>query len=187
MIDGFIPSWANLWAFSQAAGTIALVIIAWVQISALRRERNIQQQFHINWESLRACEKYDSDPVLADALKTLRLARNSGDLRTNVKNYTLEMITVLNFLEGIVIGIEQEFYNEDVVYDHLHPILLDHVGEFLSDPYRNVILEDQRESYDRLIRKAEEWEKRKHKPIIPPTKFKLPLEPEAKTMTRPKK
>jgi hypothetical protein len=157
MLDWLIQNWINIWTFAQATASIAVAGIAWFQIGALRKEQSIQQQFHKNWETLKACEKYDTDPVLTESLKILRDARNSGDLLKFPKNYSLEMITILNFLEGIIIGIEQRFYNEDVVYDHLKPIIEDHINEFLSEPCRSAILVGQTESYSRLTRKSDEW------------------------------
>lgn len=131
---------------------IATATIAWRQIHLLRRDQK-------NWETLKACEKYDTDPVLMAALQILRDARNSGELTSKPKTYSLEMITILNYFEGIVIGIEQRFYNEDIVYDHLKPIIEDHVSEFLSEPSRTAILDGQSDSYSRLTHKLDEWKR----------------------------
>jgi len=42
------------------------------------------------------------------------------------------MATVMNYLEGIAIGVQQGFYNDAIVRDHLEDIMRDHVSEFLA-------------------------------------------------------
>lgn len=145
-------NWLEIWAAVQGFAMIAAAAIAWSQIHLLRRDQK-------NWETLKACEKYDTDSVLMAALQILRDARNSGDLTNSPKKYSLEMITILNYFEGIIIGIEQRFYNEDIVYDHLKPIIEDHVSEFLSEPCRSAILAGQLDSYSRLTQKLDEWKR----------------------------
>ncbi len=156
-IDFSSPIWIGFWTAAQAISSIAVAAIAWFQIASFRKEQNAQRRSQKNWQTLKACEKYDTDPILTESLKILRDARNSGDLRVNPEKYTLEMITILNYLDGIMIGIEQRFYDEDVVHDHLKPIIEDHVAEFLSEPYRSAILSGQLDSYSRLTGMLDKW------------------------------
>ncbi len=113
-------------SIAQAVALFAAAAVAWWQIAALRRDQRA-------WETLKACERYDSDLVLSAMLLRLRDARDSNQLATNPRPFRFEMSTILNYLEGIAIGLEQNFYNERVVRDHLEPIMRAHYQEFLVD------------------------------------------------------
>jgi hypothetical protein len=49
--------WVDWWTAVQGVALVCAAIIAWYQIGALRRDQR-------GWETLKACEKYDTDPVL---------------------------------------------------------------------------------------------------------------------------
>jgi hypothetical protein len=67
-------TWADWWAAIQGLATIAVAIIAGYQIRQLRKDQG-------GWETLRACEKYDTDPVLDKALMCIR----EGEILTALK------------------------------------------------------------------------------------------------------
>lgn len=113
------------WSAIQAFALAAAAAIAWYQIGALRRDQKA-------WKSLEACEKYDFDLVLNGVLTKLRDARDAGDLAKNPRPLRMEVTVLLNYLDGIATGVAQHFYNEDVIRDHLEPIIRDHVDEFLE-------------------------------------------------------
>ena len=142
-------SWADWWAAIQGLALIATAGIAWHQLGSLREDQK-------NWETLKACERYDTDPVLTRALETLRDVRNAGVLKSDPRRYSLEMTTVLNYLEGILIGVEQGFYNAKIVRDHLEPVIKDHVKEFLGEPLRTALV-DKDDDYIRLERMVGIW------------------------------
>ena len=113
------------WAAVQGIALIGAALIAWYQIGALRREQK-------NWETLKACERYESDQVLTQCLMALREARLDSKLTAEPRRYSLEMSTILNYLEGIAIGVEQGFYDKNIVRDHLEIIMRGHVRNSLN-------------------------------------------------------
>ncbi len=139
-------------ALVQAVGVVAAAIIAWWQISALRRQQR-------GWETLKACERYDTDVILDGALKTLRDKRDTGQLKQDPRPYRLEMTIVLNYIEHVVIGVNQGFYDEQIVKDHLETIMRDHVGEFL-DPDMARRSEIDKDDYIATTEFLDRWKKR---------------------------
>jgi hypothetical protein len=142
--------WSAFGAIASAAAAFMTAGVAWYQISALRT----QQQ---GWETLKACERYDSDAVLNEALKKLRDARDSGELEKNPRPFRLEITTIMNYLEGVATGIEQGFYDARIVRDHLEPIMRFHAGEVLN-PIMLRRLEVHADDFDRVKRLPDSWD-----------------------------
>jgi hypothetical protein len=135
------------WDLIAAIGACAAVVVAWYQIGAIERSQK-------GWETLKACEKYDSDPVLDVAIKTLRNARNSGALISQPQHYTLEATSILNYLEGIAIGVRQGFYNEKIVKDHLEQIIKFHIRECSVPPLGPLM---DIKYFDNLVKMIADW------------------------------
>jgi hypothetical protein len=70
----------------------------------------------------------------------------------------LEASTLLNYCDGIAIGVVQKFYVEKIVQDHLEPIIRDHVEEFLSAKMAPKIEIDPK-SFARLVEMIARWDK----------------------------
>lgn len=119
--------WMTAWAtIATAVATFGLVGVAWYQLGAISKNQK-------EWETLKACERYDSDPILDRVLCVLRDARNSGELfSAPVSKYSLEYRTVLNYFEGLATGVEQGFYIETIVRDHMSEIIQFHMSEGLE-------------------------------------------------------
>jgi hypothetical protein len=124
--------------------------IAWFQIGALRRDQR-------GWETLKACERYENDPVLHSVLKKLGAVRDSGELAANPRLFRIEATILLNYLDGIAIGEEQGFYNGTIVQDHLEPIVRDHAKEFL-DPVMSAHMKLDAEGFPTLCRLIRRWD-----------------------------
>jgi hypothetical protein len=120
-----MAEWATVWSAVQAIGTISAIGVAAYQIHALRRDQKA-------WRTLEACERYERDPALTKICECLRDARDKGELDRDPRPFRLEASTLLNYCDGIAIGVVQKFYVEKIVQDHLEPIIRDHVEEFLS-------------------------------------------------------
>jgi len=144
--------WAAVGAVAAAAGAFATAAVAWFQIGALKRQQR-------GWETLRACDKYDTDSVINQALVKLRDVRDADELAKNPRPYRLEITIVMNYLEGMAIGIEQGMYDPRIVRDHLEPIIRDHVKEFLD---RDMVkrLEMESDDFSRLKRLIESWDQK---------------------------
>ena len=118
--DGSFP-----WDFLQAVGTGAAVAVAWYQLWKLRKDQR-------GWETLKMCERYDTDPLLDTALREIKKVRDANSLKTHAFNVRLDITTILNYLDGIAIGTLEGFYDERIVRDHLEEIAEGHVKEFLD-------------------------------------------------------
>jgi hypothetical protein len=148
------------WDAIAAVGACVTAIVAWWQIQALRAQQK-------GWETLHACRQYDTDAVLDKALSVVRDARTRGDLAKDPLPWRLEIVTVLNYLEGIATGIAQGFYDKRIVRDHMEPIMKDHVHEFLAGPVMTK-LDFKPEYFPNLVALVEAWK------VVKPT-YKMGL------------
>jgi hypothetical protein len=135
--------WASV---SSAFATCVLAWAAWIQLPLISRQvESLSKQIEesrkadINaerrireWETLKICQRYDFDPIIDAATERIYAASNDG------KDYRLpgvkqrDMICILNYFDGIAIGIEQNLYIEDIVRDHLGPMFAHAVTNFLD-------------------------------------------------------
>jgi hypothetical protein len=77
------------------------------------------------WETIKACERYNFDPVIEAATQLLW---NASDGCTDYKRSGVDkrdLIIVVNYLEGVAIGVRQELYIKAVVKDYISD-LFDH-------------------------------------------------------------
>jgi hypothetical protein len=146
-----MAEWATVWSAVQAIGTIGAIGVAAYQIHALRRDQKA-------WRTLEACERYERDPTLTKICECLRNARDKGELDRDPRPFRLEASTLLNYCDGIAIGVVKKFYVEKIVQDHLEPIIRDHVEEFLSVKMAPKIEIDPK-SFARLVEMIERWDK----------------------------
>lgn len=102
---------------ATVALVLATVILARVALDQFRDNRRSL----IETNTLRACEKYFSDPtILACARK---LYDNSGGGRhydrANLGIYQFELQNLLNYLESIALGVRRGIFDEALVQDHM--------------------------------------------------------------------
>jgi hypothetical protein len=123
-------SWVAIWTFALFLATGALAAIAWVEIRSAKDENRETQ-------TLLACGRYDTDPIIFACHKKLVETKNY-ELKNDVallaeaKKIRLEIITILNFLDAIAIGVRQGLYIKHLVKDHLSPIIRRHVSELID-------------------------------------------------------
>lgn len=140
--------WIN-WDFIAAIGTVGIAAVGWIQITAARRQAR-------GWRTLDACEKYDTDPVLDLCSQNLAAGKDSGDFDKAPRSYRLNVYTLLNYLEGLSIGIDQNLYVEDIVRDHLEGVVRKLVGDYLDEETAKKIGFDPRD-YERLAALDRRW------------------------------
>src|SRR6266446_5991993 len=99
--------------------TLLLVVVASRQISAGRAENRKTQ-------TLSACSNYDLNPVMYECQRRVEAARQEKRLHADAEMLRVEILTVLNFLDAIAIGIHQGLYIETLAYDHLSGIVARH-------------------------------------------------------------
>jgi hypothetical protein len=116
-----------------AIGTICLAITtALLYFSAMWQLFLIKKEAKKN-RTLDICNRYDNDPVFDAATETLASGKSSGGLAANPTHYKKPIVTILNYLDSVAIGIEQGLYINDLAKDHLNEILQSHVIEYLLD------------------------------------------------------
>lgn len=118
--------WVAVGTAALALATVVLVLVGLRQLSAIKLENR-------QWETLKACDRYTFDPILDVCLRKLRDAKAAGQYEGHEKDFRLEITTILNCLEGIAVGIYQGVYIEDLARDHMQPVVIDHVTEYLKD------------------------------------------------------
>jgi hypothetical protein len=136
-----------------AAATIILVFVAYRQITAARTENRKTQ-------TLLACGQYDTNPLIYHCLKRIRGAKDSGTLENDAKKYRREIITILNFLDAVAIGIQQNLYIEELAYDHLEGIIKIHVSDLIDSGITDAA-GCPRVQWQRLIDLRDKWTRAK--------------------------
>jgi hypothetical protein len=143
-------SWVAVWTFALFGATLLLGLIALSQISEGRKENRITQ-------TLLACGQYDTSPVIFECCRTLMKAKDDGRLEADAFALRLELLTVLNFLDAIAIGVQQKLYVKKLVKAHMQAIIARNVREYLLSPVGK-ISGCTPEFYERLLALHHEWE-----------------------------
>lgn len=126
-------------AWVTAAATVVVAVAAWIQLPLISRQvRELSEQIRLSreaeqnaerrlreWETLKACQRYDYDPVLEAAPRRVARASVGGTDYRNPGIEKRDIVTLLNYLDGLAIGIEQGLYLENIVKDHLS-VVFDH-------------------------------------------------------------
>jgi len=110
----------------MAVATIALGVFALRQLSALIDQLKLAREADARADSrliesntLRACERYYSDPVINEATRRIWAASNNGTDYTKAAIDSHDLIITLNYLDGIAVGIKQHVYSAPIVKDHM--------------------------------------------------------------------
>ena len=141
--------WQTFWHAWEALATTSLVVIGSWQISAIRREAKKER-------TLEACDRYVTDPLIDACTRTLRDAHLSGEFLKNRKTFRSDVVNLLNYLDGIAIGIAQNLYIDSLARDHLQHIVEKHCEEYLKQPDLTE-LDVRMKDFEHLIALRERW------------------------------
>lgn len=100
-----------------AIATMAAVAVAGTQL------RNGNKQKRV-WSTLQACDRYDSDPTVSEAARVFFNFCEGRDLTVDVVKLENSTRTLFNYFEAIAIGMYQELYEPEIVYEHLGTIMI---------------------------------------------------------------
>jgi hypothetical protein len=120
------------------------------QIKASREADERAEQRARKWQPLEACQMYDFDPVLDNATARIWATSKKGTDYTPASVDSRDVITTLNYLDGIATGVAQGLCIEAIVRDHLGPIFA-HAQENVIQ--KNIVTKDGLESYIALYDK----------------------------------
>ena len=115
------PNWIGAIAgAASAAATIALVLVAFVQLKRLREQIDMAAQQDLRRITLDACQRYEKDPELRSAMRNIRQATSQGSDYTLLSaENSFDAFTILNYLDALACGILQGVYIEALVKDHM--------------------------------------------------------------------
>ena len=107
-------------SFISAGATIALVWIAIVQLGGIKEQIKQDSNQDRRRNTLEACQRFEKDPIIKDAMKRLwNVTVNGTDYTKLTDEYKFEALTLLNYLQSLAIGIKQKVYLEEMVKDFL--------------------------------------------------------------------
>lgn len=140
-----------IWVAIQAIASAILVLVGAWQILAIRRQNK-----HLR--TLEAVEVYDRDPIIDMCARNLFAARRNGEWEKDPSQFRIEVTTILNYLDGIATGIEQNLYVESIVRDHLGPVIVQYVTEaYLESRIAQRIGIEPMKDYPRLLALVASW------------------------------
>lgn len=162
--DGKV-TWDTIAAGITAIATAALAIGAWVQlplvakqVKGLSDELNEARKAEAaaeartrEWETIKICQRYDFDPVIESACKSIWVASVKGTTYTNENVDEHDMKCILNYLDGISVGIKQGLYIETIVKEQMGIIFKGHVDNFILS---NAV---SRDGYECLLELYGKW------------------------------
>ena len=152
-----------LWTTAIFTGAVA--VAAWVQLPLISRQvRGLSEQIRLSreadqnaerrtreWETLKACDRYDVDPILDAAMLRIYTCSERG---TNYRNETIDkrdFLCVLNYLDSLATGIQQNLYIEEIIKDHMALVVRKHVTDLLES---GIV---EREGYHNLLAVHNRW------------------------------
>lgn len=142
-------AWIAIATFALAIATLVLVVVGVVQIQLVKDEARRNRTLDI-------VSRYDFDPVLDTALLKLAVAWQQQPAPAIGVAERPYVVTILNYLDSIAIGIEQELYIDQLARDHMAPIVKLHVRQYLG-PNRVVIPDMDIGDFQSLMRLCERW------------------------------
>ena len=122
--------WTKLlfWATTLLGLTTALTILVGVVGLFLSRTEAIK------WKTLDICNEYDSNEIYVKSADVIHTWFEQLDYeKANWSELNRPAKNILNYLDGIAIGVKQRVYNREIVVDHLGPILKKQVDRLLSE------------------------------------------------------
>lgn len=121
------------------------------QVQLSRQESESAERRMREWETLKACQLYDFDPILEAATLRIYTASEGGKNDRNPEVQRRDIVVFLNYLDGLATGIQQKLYIEEVIHDHMHIVIEKAVTRFI---HSGIIPE---EGYERLVAMHRRW------------------------------
>jgi len=145
--------WTALGTVILAGLTILIVVVGWIQLHSIRKEGDKAR-------TLAICDRYNFDPILdASARRVSPILDPNSDFRKASANYKSDVVTVLNYLDSLAVGITQGLYIEALARDHTERILCAHYDELLGPSKIVTIQGVDVKDFQSLKELAEKWSK----------------------------
>jgi hypothetical protein len=142
-----VHQWADWAVIAQAFLAFAAALVAYWQITAAKGESK-------KWKTLEACALYETEPIASSVVRLRHLYSqclyNAQELSSQSPGLFClvdDARLVLNYLDGIAIGVRQGLYIENLARDHLATIVRAHITELFDKKRAGVDTTD----YIRLV------------------------------------
>jgi hypothetical protein len=118
-----------------AVAALAAAAVAYWQLGEIASQTKIQGDRERQWQTIAACQRYLTDPVLIEAKRKILVARGYGTKSRvdDPQSITQEAIFILNYLDSITIGVRQGVYMKEIVKDNLQSVIVDAVSRFIEN------------------------------------------------------
>lgn len=117
---------------ATALATVGIAIVGINQLKQIAEHMRVQGEREKKWATIKACERYDSEPSIAQYARNIWDASKSGTDYTVVDNILHDIIGFMNYLDSLAIGIDQGVYNEQIVRDHMQSSIYKSVKAFIK-------------------------------------------------------
>jgi hypothetical protein len=107
----------------SALASVVLFLVAFVQLRGLRDQLKQSADQEKRRNTLDVVERVEHDPALIEAYKSVWEKTTGGVDYTKTTECKYHVITILNYFEGVAIGIAQNIYVESMARDYLENIL----------------------------------------------------------------
>ena len=151
------------WITALSTGAIALAALRQLPLIA-RQVQGLSEQIRLSreseqnaerrarqWETLKACDRYDVDPILDEAMLRIYTGSKRGKSYQNPAIDKRDMVCVLNYLDSLATGIRQNLYIEEIVKDHMSLVIHKHVTDLLESGLV------EKEGYHNLLMLHDRW------------------------------
>ncbi len=153
---------ADLATVATAIISLAAAIIAFVSIRSVYRQTKMQivnnGLENRKWKTLEVCAQYELNDNITNSARNVFTAFAKGEPEEGVcKAITRDVIVILNYLDGIAIGVGQGLYIEELARDHLKNIVQYHVSHLLDPSLKLKFKDIDQNNYSFLIDMNTKW------------------------------
>jgi len=150
-----MAEWATaIGTWLLVAATTALVYVAWRELLEINKNQKEANDNHRRWATLNACDRYDTDRLIQQAVRALKAAPRGLDDQMK----RLYATRLLNYFDSIAIGLEQNFYVEAIARPHIGRIIFRRFAELTNAENPWISHEEAQRDFKTLIRLMKTWE-----------------------------
>jgi hypothetical protein len=151
-----LEDWSYVATIAQTVVAVIALIAAFVAASIAWEQIKSAESENRKWKTLDICAQYELNPDLMRAAVLLRDFYNvKGGTTLDPAQIFKAARVVMNYLDGIAIGVAQGLYIEDLAKDHLKSIVRAHVQGIFGGG-RQILSE---EDFEKLIAMNAKWSK----------------------------
>ena len=109
--------------FLLVVATSALAIIAYMQLSRIAENMRVDGEREKKWATLQACDRYNFDSTIHSVTRRIWDKSEGGTSYSDKDAIKHDVISLLNYLDSLAVGIHQGLYVEEIVRDYMEPVI----------------------------------------------------------------